>query len=58
MFVSLFVYQSCIRRTQYITSIGLFFKNSGFSWSVSECEELEGNQIESDYCLFNEANHL
>ena len=33
----------CFRRTQYITSIGLFYKNEGFylEW-VSDCEEIEG----------------
>ena len=31
------------RRTQYITSIGLFYKNVGIlSWNVSDCEELVG----------------
>ena len=31
------------RRTQYITSIGLFYKYVGiFTWRVSDCEELVG----------------
>ena len=31
------------RRTQYITSIGLFYKNwEGKLWRVSDCEELVG----------------
>ena len=31
------------RRTQYITSIGLFYKNVGiYTWRVSDCEELSG----------------
>ena len=31
------------RRTQYITSIGLFYKEVGdFTWSVTDCEELVG----------------
>jgi len=31
------------RRTQYITSIGLFFQECGdFTWWVSDCEELVG----------------
>ena len=29
-------------RTQYITSIGLFYKNRGFYWRVSDCEEFVG----------------
>ena len=37
----------CIRRTQYITSIGLFFKNVGnCTWRVSDCEELSGGYLE------------
>ena len=28
------------RRTQFITSIGLFYKNGDFTWRVSDCEEL------------------
>ena len=32
----------CIRRTQYITSIGLFYKEVGRLWRVSDCEELVG----------------
>jgi len=28
------------RRTQYITSISLFYKNVGRLWRVSDCEEL------------------
>jgi len=28
--------------TQYITSIGLNYKNRGFTWRVSDCEELVG----------------
>jgi len=30
------------RRTQYITSIGLFYKEVGRLWRVSDCEELVG----------------
>ena len=30
------------RRTLYITSIGLFYKNVGRLWKVSDCEELVG----------------
>ena len=30
----------CIRRTQYITPIGLFYKNVGRLWRGSDCEEL------------------
>jgi len=30
----------CIRRTQYITSIGVFYKYWDFTWRVSDCEEL------------------
>ena len=30
------------RRTPYITSIGLFYKNVGRLWRVSDCEELVG----------------
>jgi len=29
-------------RTQYITSIGLFYKKEGFLLGVSDCEELVG----------------
>jgi len=29
-----------ISRTQYITSIGLFYKEVGRLWRVSDCEEL------------------
>ena len=32
----------CIRRTQYITPIGLFYKNVGRLWRGSDCEELVG----------------
>ena len=28
------------RRTQCVTSIGLFYKNRGVLWRVSDCEEL------------------
>ena len=32
-----------IKSTQYITSIGLFYKEVGiFTWRVSDCEELVG----------------
>ena len=31
-----------IRRTQYIPSIGLFYKNVGVTWRLSDCEELVG----------------
>ena len=31
-----------ICRTQYITPIGLFYKNWDFTWRVSDCEELVG----------------
>ena len=31
-----------IRRAQYIPSIGLFYKNRGRLWRVSDCEELVG----------------
>jgi len=31
-----------VRRTQNITSIGLFYKNRGGLWRVSDCEELVG----------------
>ena len=31
------------RRTQYITSIGLFYKNVGNLWRVSDCEEIVGS---------------
>ena len=35
-------YCLCIRRTQCIPLIGLFYKNRGRLWRVSECEELVG----------------
>ena len=28
------------RKTQFVTSIGLFYKNRGRLWRVSDCEEL------------------
>ena len=31
-----------ICRTQYITSIGLFYKKWDFTWRVSDCEEFVG----------------
>ena len=37
------------RRTQYITSIGLFYKKCGeFTWRVSDCEELSGELLTGD----------
>jgi len=41
------------RRTQYIPSIGLFYKEVGRLWWVSDCEELVGdkflNRFMTDY---------
>ena len=31
------------RRTQNITSIGLFYKNVGGLWRMSDCEEIVGS---------------
>jgi len=36
------------RRTQYITSIGLFYKIGDFTWRVSDCEELSGGYSYKD----------
>ena len=33
------------RRTQYITSFGLFYKNRGRLWRESDCEELVGVKL-------------
>jgi len=33
---------SGFRRTQYIPELGLFYKNEGRLWRVSDCEELVG----------------
>ena len=30
------------RRTEIVTSIGLFYKKVDFTWRVSDCEELGG----------------
>ena len=30
----------CIRRTQYIPELGLFYKDWGRLWRVSDCEEI------------------
>jgi hypothetical protein len=35
-------YCLCIRRSQYIPELGLFYKNRGRLWRVSDCEELVG----------------
>jgi len=38
-----------IIRNQYITSIGLFYKNwEDFTWRVSDCEELVGSVTGDD----------
>jgi len=34
------------RRTPYLTSIGLFYKELGRLWRVSDCEELVGHLME------------
>ena len=36
------------RRTQYITSIGLIYKNGVGSGGVSDCEELSGGLLTGD----------
>ena len=41
-YMSHLVSYKCFMRTQYITSIGLFYKNWGRLWRVSDCEELVG----------------
>jgi len=38
-------------RTQYITSIGLFYKNMGRLRSVSDCEELVGEVNHTTECV-------
>jgi len=35
-----------VRRTQYITPFGLFYKEVGRLWRLSDCEELVGGQLQ------------
>ena len=44
------------RRTPYITSIGLFYKELGRLWRVSDCEELVGHLME--HLGLNEPNYF
>ena len=38
------------RRTQYIPELGLFYKNVGSLWKVSDCEEIDMCIVVSGTC--------
>ena len=53
---------SLFRRTQHIPELGLFYKEVGRLWRVSDCEEFSGSYSQEmmglDYCFVPDELYL